>query len=165
MLNVNVFAVDPGVTTGWAYVKDADLTTIPQSECDLNVLAGQMMGDENQQAIDLYKLIVYAWPVCVVIEDFVPQMMNQARHFLSPVRITSKLELLLFQGDKRHIKQMPVTAKSTIRDDYMRSAGLWQPGQPHANDAIRHALVLLRRIEDNPVMAEHMVEPLGISID
>jgi hypothetical protein len=159
-----VFSVDPGVTTGWAYIKDADVATLPQGECDLDMVCGQFGGDENQQAIDLFKLITFGWPCCVVVEDFIPQALNKERHFLSPIRVTAKLELLLWQSDRRYIKQMPSLAKGTITDEYMRSAMMWSPGQPHANDAVRHGLTFLRRVVRSPHMVEALLKPLGIDV-
>jgi len=163
-LGFNVFAVDPGVTTGWALLEDIDLATIPQGECDLTWVAGQMGGSEDQQAIDMFRIIMHVMPAVVVIEDFIPQMLNKERHFLSPVRVTSKLELLLFQADRRHTKQMPSMAMSTITDDYMRSATLWTPGQPHANDAVRHGVTFLRRAVMHPALVDVLLSPLGLDL-
>lgn len=143
-------------------MKDVDIATLPQGECDINVMAGQMGGDENQQAIDLFKIIDYAWPCAVVIEDFVPQMLNKERHFLSPVRITSKLELLLWQVNRRHVKQMPSMAKSTISDEHLKVVMMFQPGMPHANDACRHGLTFLRRVVRSPWFYDKLIEPIGL---
>ncbi len=160
-MHINVFGVDPGVTTGWAFLRDVDLDHIPEGECDIDMMCGQFSGIEDQQAIDMAKIIDYAWPCAVVIEDFVPQHLNKDRHFLSPVRVTAKLELLLYQRDRRCTRQMPSTAMSTIHDDYMREIGMWSAGQPHANDAVRHGLLFLRRAADDPQMAHDLLEPLG----
>jgi hypothetical protein len=123
-----------------------------------------MSGDENQQAIDLFKIVAHVWPAVVVIEDFIPRQLNQQRHFLSPVRVMSKLELLLFQTDRRHAKQSAAMAMSTISDDYMRAAGLWTPGQEHANDAVRHGVLFLRRAMTTPQLAVDLLSPLGLDV-
>lgn len=153
---ISVFSIDPGVTTGWAYIRNADLATLPASECDLDLMATQINGDENQQAKDLYRIINYSWPVAVVIEDFVPQKLNKDRWFLSPVRIAAKLELLLWEDNRRMFRQMPSLAMRTISDDYLRSAMLFNVGQPHANDAVRHGLTFLRTCLAHPELVEQL---------
>jgi hypothetical protein len=55
-------------------------------------------------------------------------------------------------------------AKSTIQDDYMRAAGLWSPGQVHANDAMRHAILFLRRASKHPQFVEAYQRPLGLDL-
>lgn len=159
----NVFAIDPGTTTGWTYV-EADGLIVPHGECDLEFIAGQMGGDENQQAFDLYKLISHCWPCAVVIEDFVPRQLNQQRWFLSPVRVTARVEVLLWRDKRRWLAQSPAMAKTTITDDYLKAIDQWRAGKPHANDAIRHALTYLRRLENHPEMHEHLLSPLGLDI-
>jgi hypothetical protein len=159
----NVFAIDPGVTTGWCYVKEANMTTLPMADAALAVVAGQMGGDENQQALDLMKIIAHVWPCAVVVEDFVPQMLNKDRWFLSPTRITAKLELLLWQADHHMLQQMPSLAKSTITDDYLKTCGHYRSGKPHANDAIRHAMTYLRRVKQQPLLHSKLLEPVGIN--
>lgn len=158
-MSTNVFCVDPGVTTGWALLRGLAL---PQDENSIDMLCGQFMGSEDQQALDMAKIIDTIGKCVVVIEDFVPQQLNKDRHFLSPIRVTAKLELLLYQRNLQCTKQMPSTAKATIKDDYMREIGLWTPGQPHANDAVRHGLLFLRRWELFPDLARGLLEPLGI---
>jgi hypothetical protein len=156
---VSVFGIDPGVTTGWAFAKDVDLAHYPQNEADLDIVASQMAGTENQQAYDLFRLIKSQWPVAVVIEDFIPRKLDKSRHFLSPVRITEKLDILLWTNEKRHWRQMPSTAMGTITDDWLKHCGLWLPGQPHANDAQRHVLCYLRTLIDHPERHGQLIAP------
>ena len=156
---MNIFAVDPGGTTGWAYAKAVDIQTLPAGECDMDIIGAEMAGDENQQAYDLFRLIKQVWPVAVVIEDFIPRKLDQSRHFLSPVRITAKLELLLWRDEKRWWRQMPSLAMSTITDEHLKATGLWIPGQPHANDAQRHALTYTRMLLKHPERHEQIISP------
>jgi hypothetical protein len=159
----SVFGIDPGGTTGWSYIKDANLANLPQGESDLHIIAGQMSGDEDQQAIDLVRIINNVWPVAVIIEDFIPRKLDQSRHFLAPVRITAKIELLLWQNEHRWWRQMPALAKSTITDDRLKATELYQPGKPHANDATRHGLTYLRMLIEHPERHEQITSPRGLS--
>jgi hypothetical protein len=159
---VNIFAVDPGTTTGWAYIHEADPATIPASECDFMVITDQISGDEFQQAHDLYRLINNMWPMGVVFEDFIPRMPNKQRWFLSPVRIANMTAMLMWEAKRSWCWQQPSLAMSTITDDYLRSIGKYQKGQPHANDATRHALTLIRRINAKPNLYKQLIEPRGL---
>jgi hypothetical protein len=161
--NIGVFGVDPGGTTGWAYAKSVDVATLPAGECDMDMIASEMSGDENQQAYDLFRLIKQVWPVAVVIEDFIPQRLNKERHFLSPVRITAKLELLLWQDEKRWWRQMPSLAMNTITDQHLKAIDLWLPGSPHANDAQRHVLTYTRMLLKHPERHGQLISPRDIN--
>ena len=160
---IGVFGVDPGGTTGWAYAKDVDLATLPQGECDMDIIASEMSGDEDQVAWDLWRIIKQVWPVAVIIEDFIPRKLDKSRHFLSPVRITAKLEFLLWQNEKRWWRQMPALAMSTISDEHLKATGLWIPGAPHANDAQRHALTYTRMLLKHPERHEQIISPRTIN--
>ena len=162
--NIGVFAVDPGGMTGWALAKDIDLDTLPGGDGDIDMIAAEMAGDENQVAYDLYRIIMQVWPVAVVIEDFVPRKLDQSRHFLSPVRITAKLELLLWQSEKRWWRQMPALAMSTINDDYLRETLHYQAGKPHANDATRHALTYTRMLLKHPERHGQLIAPRSLEV-
>lgn len=160
-MKINVFAIDPGVTTGWCFAKSADLRSAnPAQEWD--IASGQMNGDEYQQSYDLWRLIKHVGECAVIIEDFVPQELNKARHFLSPVRITNQLTMLLWVDKRKWLLQMPSLAKGTISDEYMRSINLWDKGQPHANDAMRHALLFARRVQRTPELYGQLLKPRGL---
>jgi hypothetical protein len=158
----NIFAIDPGTTTGWAYARDADSLTSPAGDCDIELASGQMSGEEFQQAYDLSRLIDRCWPCAVIIEDFIPHSINKERWFLSPVRVTNQLGMLLWLKDRQWMLQMPSLAKSTIDDDYLKSIFLYDKGQPHANDAKRHLLTFLRRMKSKPRIYTDLIEPRGL---
>lgn len=164
--HVNVFAIDPGGTTGWALALDADPALLPGIEPDLQILSAQIMGDEHQQCFDLAHIYRAASKryghIAVVIEDFIPRIFNQERHFLSPVRITAGFTQLLWADGVRWELQQPSLAKSTISDDYLRSIVQHSPGKPHANDAVRHAITYLRRVKQIPEIHEGLLEPIGL---
>ena len=95
--------------------------------------------------------MVHQWPKCtVVIEDFILDMKraDQARHTLSPVRITSALSYAMFtsgHNSDRIIVQNRSMAKTTCTDERLKNWGLYdRRSGPHARDAVRHAFYLLR---------------------
>jgi hypothetical protein len=159
---VNVFAVDPGTTTGWAYIRDADPRTIPAGECDFTIVTDQISGDEYQQAHDLYAIIDHIWPCAVVFEDFVPRMVNKQRWFLSPVRIANMTAMLMWEDKRSWCWQQPALAMTTIDDDRLKATGQYIKARPHAMDATRHALTLIRRISAKPKMYSNLIEPRGL---
>ncbi len=161
-MNVNVFAVDPGTTTGWSYIRDADPSTIPASECDFNLVTDQISGDEYQQAHDLYALIDHLWPVAVVFEDFIPRQINKQRWFLSPVRIANMTTMLMWEAKRSWCWQQPSLAMTTIDDDRLKAIGMYYKGRPHSNDSTRHALTLIRRIQAKPKFYNSLIEPRGL---
>jgi len=158
----SVFSIDPGGTTGWCLIADAEPRLLPHGDCDLELLADEVAGDEHQQVLDLVKLITWSrnkYGNCaVVIEDFIPRMLNKERYFLSPVRVTAGLTQLLWQDRIRWCLQQASLAKSTISDDYLKATGHWMPGKGHAMDAARHGMTYLRRIRKIPELHEQMLE-------
>lgn len=163
MTSMSVFAIDPGTTTGWAYVKDAPSPHTPRTEHSLEVACDQMGGEEYQQAYDLYRLIERVWPCAIIIEDFIPRQLNKERWFLSPVRVTNQLTMLLWLKDHQWSLQMPSLAKTTVNDDVLKRVGLHNPGRPHANDATRHALTFLRRASNKPALYRDLLEAKGLN--
>ncbi|WIC89680.1 RuvC-like resolvase [Rhodococcus phage Maselop] len=104
-------------------------------------------------------------PVAVVIEDFIPREQNMSRDFLSPVRVTSRLEQLLWESRTTTLhRQQPSFAKTTATDARIKDWGMWRDGHAarHARDADRHALTFLRTLRQKqsrirsafPVVAE-----------
>lgn len=162
-MHISIFAIDPGTTTGWAYVRDADSLTTPHTDDDLEIACGQMSGEEYQQSYDLYRLIDRVWPCAVVIEDFIPHKLNKERWFLSPVRVTNQLTMLLWLKDRQWILQQPSLAKTTINDETLKGFNLYNKGQDHANDATRHLLTFLRRAKQNAHIYQAVIEPRGLN--
>lgn len=82
----------------------------------------------------------------IVIEDFILQKRTMTRDLLSPVRITAAFQVLLCQegfGGKVHLQS--ASDKSVIKDDLLRSLGVYTKGQQHARDASRHLVLWLRK--------------------
>lgn len=88
-------------------------------------------------------------PTAVVIEDFIPREFNQTRDFLSPVRITARLDQLLWElrAATTH-RQQPSEAKTTCTDERLQQWGFFEGGHAdrHARDADRHAILFFRKL-------------------
>lgn len=134
----SVFAVDPGGTTGWAFVASGERLVFE---------SGQLVGDEITQTRELVRLIRECKADDVVIEDFVLRQgiarsgAGSRRVTLSPVRITAMLEYALGLSLP---KQSAADAKTFATDARLRTWGTYVRGD-HARDAMRHAMLRLAR--------------------
>lgn len=159
----SVIAIDPGGTTGWSFLcvepyalSDAEekvlgnITTHCHGELSSNV-GGNSADGEAICVDDLWEFIE-AWPnAAIVIEDFVIRNNDRSRQFLSPVRITAQLEYLCWKYNRKHFRQTPADAKTTVSDDRLKSWRLYDSdgGLGHARDADRHAILFLRRAKQD----------------
>jgi hypothetical protein len=93
------------------------------------------------------------WPTAVVIEDFIPREQNMSRDFLSPVRITARLDQLMWELNAATThRQQPSEAKTTCTDDRLKAWGFYEGGHNdrHSRDATRHCLLFLRKLRAKP---------------
>lgn len=158
--------LDPGGTTGWCVIRIHEVAMRSDEyrimENVASWSAGQFNGSIGHQ-IDRLIDTVDAWPTAeVVCEDFILRQMRGGRELLDPVRLTSPLAWWLARGGRRawdadgdetpwqprtlHLQQ-PSLAMTTITDERLAAWGLASltAGQPHARDALRHALTFARR--------------------
>lgn len=130
--------------------------------------AGLNLTGENV-GIDQMIGLVEDWPhAAIVIEDFILDMnrADQARHTLSPVRITSALSYGLHAigySTSKIIVQNRSLAKTTCTDLRLKNWGLYDNRSgPHARDAVRHAFYLLRTCRGSGIESaerRHIVFP------
>jgi hypothetical protein len=85
----------------------------------------------------------------LVIESFSLRKMSRDRELLSPVRVGERIaERVSPAADGINVAlvwQTPSGALGTVTDERLKRWGLYRRGQPHARDALRHAVHLLRR--------------------
>lgn len=157
--------LDPGGTTGWCVLR---IHSIAMASAEYRILenvvswsAGQINGSIGHQ-IDKLVDLVDAWPEAdIVCEDFLLRQLRGGRELLDPIRITEPLKWWLERGGVRAwdveegddwkpremFLQQPALAMTTITDDRLKAIGVLHltNGQPHARDAMRHALTFTRR--------------------
>ena len=163
----SVLAFDPGGTTGWAVIAIHPDALRPPGADGIaykildNIVfwsAGQFTGTEAEMADAMVEL-VKAWPgrSPLVVEDFILRVYRRDRTLLSPVRITARFEhAVRYTGfaerqrsgpGRQIILQGPSMAMSVATDERLKTWGFYNAtaGQPHARDAVRHAITFLRR--------------------
>ena len=170
-----IIGVDPGVTTGVA------IATLQRKEIgsltDVFVEMGQLSYGFSGNGFDIIKsasaeegeakvaaeiaqlvrtAVLHGSRVVLVIEDFVVRRFDSSREFLSPVRITARIQQELFndticQGVTVAM-QSPSDAKQTCTDERMKKWGI-QPKthkDRHGLDAARHCVLFIRKLMANP---------------
>lgn len=170
-----IIGVDPGVTTGVA------IATLQRKEigslADVFVEMGQLSYGFSGNGFDIIEsasaeegeakvaaeiaqlvrtAVLHGSRVVLVIEDFVVRRFDSSREFLSPVRITARIQQELFndticQGVTVAM-QSPSDAKQTCTDERMEKWGI-QPKthkDRHGLDAARHCVLFIRKLMANP---------------
>jgi len=135
-----VLALDPGETTGACVFEGPDLL-------DARQLTTGLM---PQAAWEVWKYIrTYRTPdLVVVIEDYRVYSWKAKDHAwagLHTPRLIGATEYICYYqlNEVSLVKQMAQQAKGFCTDDKLRSWGVYQEGQKHARDAIRHACYYL----------------------
>lgn len=175
-----VISFDPGVTTGWA-VHRLDLKSLLKEGFTRSIwnsssgwVCGEIGGDGlgEDAAVDsmmnltriAYSLGDYAYDVfAIVMEDFVPRMLEQKRSFLSPVRVFAKYERDLYQARLLsglalpYFKQSASDAKNVVTDDRLTRWQLYRAGSVHSRDAQRHGVLFARKVSSDPTLFDWLV--------
>lgn len=160
---LNVLAVDPGGMTGWSI-----MTTTVDKVVNRSLSLEEMVvtwrhgeipseGDFGEQvAVEVLVTLldhVGSHSTTVVLENFVPQRLDKSKAFLSPVRLNSAFEQLLFQEQVSWTKQMP-REKGAMDDNRLKAKGFYERGMGHARDADRHALLFLQKLQGNRTLMQ-----------
>ena len=157
--------LDPGGTTGWCVLRIWPIAMESEAYRILDNIvswsAGEIVGPIGHQ-IDKLVDLADCWPDAeIVCEDFTLRQLRGGRELLDPVRVTEPLKWWLERGGRRawdteegedwkprelHMQQ-PALAMTTITDERLKAFGILDltAGQPHARDAMRHALTFARR--------------------
>lgn len=138
MMKRYVMAIDPGLTTGFAFVDTDGPTIIETAEVDWFDL-GMKQGEYLTQ---------FPGEVAVVIERFIitPQTAKNAQAPWSLELIGQSRWVARRCGIPELIMQSPTDAKNFSTNEKLKALGLWhRGGGGHAMDALRHALLYMVR--------------------
>lgn len=129
-----LLSLDPGETTGWAcftngrYASSGQLDTVTNPMRELRTLFNNIQPD------------------AVVMEDYVVYAHKVQQHtnnkLITP-RVIGMLEGICEEASLPLTKQLAAQAKGFVTDQKLRQWQLWQVGERHARDAIRHAVYYL----------------------
>lgn len=172
---VVIIGVDPGVTTGIAVaaLQGKEVGSLNEAYVEMGQLSYGFSGNgfdiiestsaeegEAKVAAEIAQLVrtavLHGSRVVLVIEDFVVRRFDSSREFLSPVRITARIQQELFndticQGVTVAM-QSPSDAKQTCTDERMKKWGI-QPKthkDRHGLDAARHCVLFIRKLMAKP---------------
>ena len=137
---IQILGVDPGGTTGFCVIEYT-----PESRPVLKEAWEESGGLGGVLAIR-DKIIKHEIVVC---ESFTLRP-GVKMPDLSPVYIIGALEALMPYQDSL-VYQQP-SAKVLCPDEKLKKIEMYQRGHPHANDAIRHAIIYLVKINHQPTI-------------
>lgn len=148
-----VIAFDPGGTTGWAMM--AVHPEAMSGDPDIHIFgpygnlqfwtAGEFTGLQDNQIDEAMELIEVYPGARLVTESFRVRQLNA---LLDPAEINA---VLRNRARPRYfVEQTPALAMS-VTDDRLKAMGFWLPGKQHARDALRHAIIFLRRQKERAV--------------
>lgn len=135
---MRLLSLDPGGTTGYAVMEytseDVRLVESGQISDGLEGFISEWREGQRYDAI--------------VCEDFI---LRPSVKFpdLSPVYIIGALEVL---ARAYQITYQPPSSKPMCTDTVLKRLKMYQVGKPHANDAIRHAIIYLRKRKHMPTL-------------
>lgn len=167
--NLKILGIDPGESTGWAYL------VIPRKSvygdepgAILQWDQGQLYGSEEDQTKEICRMVRqfqsldFGVGPAVVVEDFDIAAKNPTTDpvLLTPVRLAAMLRYARYRGemgpDSLVMLQGRTIAMSTATDERLRAWRLYVRGEEHARDAMRHAIVALRRASQKTHVREAM---------
>src|SRR3954447_25039318 len=131
-----ILALDPGTTTGWA------------SFTKPNERDGYQSGQISNGAIGTWKSLDVSWalfggeePDTIVCESF-QYRPHIDKAVLEPVEVIGVVRVYCWEHDIKLVFQTPAQ-RMWWTDERLKSMGVYKPGNPHANDAMRHLLIYL----------------------
>lgn len=133
MCAVKIFGVDPGRTIGFALM-----------EPPFRLLEAGQTTNEGE----VHERILQTHPTEVVLEKYRPYPgMCRAYGFgtMEAIEVAERIKMLCHSEGIPVIEQASaqIGERGLFAPMLLRQLGLWQKGQPHANDAIRHCLYRL----------------------
>ena len=139
---MRILSIDPGGTTGWAFVDEDHL--------DL-VTAGQAKQFEFCQMAEAHAIGVHKTPAdVIVIESYTvtPATIKLTREYAA-LEIIGTCRYLAEAHGRKFKLQTPAAAKRFMTPERLRNLGWWRPGEDHARDALRHLGLYLAEERNN----------------
>lgn len=137
---IHIWGWDPGETTGWCHlsVHDSGELGVYNSGEDDHISVGNLLYDNP-----CLKMVVGKTEIDTVF--VVEKYIMNAKITQSPWSLETT-GLIRYFANVYHVPvtfQTPSQVKNLISNEVLRRAGLYQPGNGHAMDAVRHALYYL----------------------
>jgi hypothetical protein len=132
-------ALDPGGTTGCCVWTDVDARGNYHGDVEFEL--SQLGPEEHHRA--LWKKLTGLDPEVVICESFNYRNAYRDKVVLDSREYIGIARLYCASTHKRFVLQQPSAAKGLWTDAKIKSLNLWQPGHPHAMDALRHMLYYL----------------------
>ena len=126
-----LLCLNPGETTGWAIFERGKL-----------VRCGQLVSTIP----GVPQFIVQEMPSHVVYEDFVlyaHKAQDQQWSKMNTSRVIGAIEYVCWELGIPYYEQVALEGKSFVTDDKLKAWDLYQTGQRHARDAIRHGIAFM----------------------
>ena len=144
---MKILSFDPGGTTGWCLCSFS--SDIPEAAPAL-LQVGEHSGDHKNMLKWLnYIFMNYATPdvkvVCEAYRIYPSMARDHINSDVPTLRLIGAIELLCCQFGLSITLQMASDAKQLTPDSRLKSLGLYQTSNRHANDSIRHVLLFIRR--------------------
>ena len=134
---MNIVALDPGGTTGWATWHGGNLLLGGQG-----FNSGQMGPSEHHEELYDFLSFEQTQDFQVVTESFEYRQQQRPTVVLISKEYIGVAKLWIAKRQKRGriVEQTAGKVKPFWTDDKVKKLGLWNSGQQHANDAMRHLL-------------------------
>lgn len=136
-----LLALDPGETTGWC-IWDC----IPGAN-DTMIACGQLDTWPIENQVKNFRALLNQYnPTQIVYEQYRVYEWKSDSHAWSDVptlRIIGSIETFLLLNGIAYSHQTPQVAKHFVTDDKLKGWGLYERGQRHSRDAMRHATYFL----------------------
>jgi hypothetical protein len=138
-----VLSLDPGGTTGYAIstFEDDSPLVIERSGQIKNSLHG---------FLDFHWDVLESEDIDLIVCESFELREGVYGADLSPVQVIGALEALY---PTVPIWYQAPYQKPLVDDDRLKKLGLYEPGKPHRNDAVRHMVIYLRNNKHTPTLA------------
>lgn len=121
---MNILAVDPGGTTGWASWIEG---SVSWGQAPGGVLGGKRL-----------RLMAQCADVLIIERYTIGERTVKFSRQSDALEITGALKWIADDEGLELVLQQPRDAKRLFTDDRLRQMGWWARGEEHARDALRH---------------------------